>query len=60
MSIEDYKFDDFDVDHVNALEYNKGVGIVEVNFCGGNSLHLFKNDVIALAKHFKLTSDDLL
>ena len=59
MSIEDYKFEDEDVDHTRELTYNKVSGIVEIIFCNGNALHLFKNDVIALAKHFKLTSKDL-
>lgn len=57
MNIEEYKFEDEDVDNVNALEYNKGVGIVEINFCGGNCLHLYEDDVIALAKYFEITNN---
>ena len=59
LSIENYVFEDVDVDDINVLVFNKKSEIVEVNFYHGNALHLFKNDAIALAKHFKLTSDDL-
>ena len=61
MSIEKYKFEDIDTDHVYVVSnhfYDKG--FVEINFSNGNCFHLYEQDVIALAKHFKLTSDDLL
>ena len=59
MNIKDYKFNDHDVADVVTRTYSSGVEIVEVNFCGGNCLHLFKRDAIALAKHFGLSATDL-
>ena len=59
MSIESYKFNDRDVSDVATRTYTTRSEAIEINFCGGNCLHLFKQDVIALAKHFNLTSADI-
>lgn len=56
MSILNYEFSDMYMPKV--LNANDTAVCLEVNELAW--IGLDKNDVIALAKHFKLTSDDLL
>lgn len=59
MSIEDYEFSDSDVMDVSYVNGRLDeFGFVELNLYTDN-LHLQRDDVIALAKHFKLTANDL-
>lgn len=55
MSIEDYEFDDEDI---SVVDSTSDLDIIELSI--GACFYLERRDVIALAKHFKLTSDDLL
>ena len=56
MNILNYEFSDMYMP--KALNANETAVCLEVE--GLPWVLLYKNDVIALAKHFKLTSDDLL
>lgn len=56
MSIEDYDFKDImvkGVNHANKAGVNIGLR------CEASSVIIYKNDAIALAKHFKLTAEDI-
>jgi len=55
MKIEDYSFVDFSIGRVSSAN-EVGVAIETKR---SPWVALYKNDVIALAKHFKLTADDL-
>jgi len=56
MTIEDYEFSDIYMPKaLNANDTAVCLEVKELPWIG-----LDKQDVIALAKHFKLTSDDLL
>lgn len=56
MTIEDYEFSDMYMPKaLNANDTAVCLEVKELPWIG-----LDKQDVIALAKHFKLTSDDLL
>ena len=61
MSIEDYEFVDSDT---KALKYKDGLTLTYPDYVyhDGECLsvvNVYKKDVIALAKHFKLTEEDL-
>jgi len=56
MNIEEYKFSS---DSAFALVYQKGEVVVVYNDARDNYIGFTKSDVIALAKHFKLTADDI-
>lgn len=56
MSIEDYEFIDILVDRVWHSS-NNGVNIKLRS--KANSVIIYRKDVIALAKHFKLTASDI-
>jgi len=58
MSIDKHNFEDVDIDHVCVVGGPfDDKGFVEFNFSNGNCLHLYEDDVIALAKHFDLLED---
>jgi hypothetical protein len=54
MDIEDYEFDDEDI---SVVDSTSDLDIIELSI--GACFYLERRDVIALAKHFKLTVDDL-
>ena len=56
MSIEEYEFVDNQITDASPLKYASMVG---VDLESGESFCIHKLDVIALAKHFKLTADDI-
>ena len=56
MNIEEYKFSS---DLAYALTYKKSEVVVIYNEDRDNYIGLNKYDVIALAKHFQLTADDI-
>ena len=68
MNIEEYEFEDTQI-LLNAIGQYKGQGLsiyfhdifYDNNREDGNEVcfDLMKNDVIALAKHFKLTAEDI-
>jgi len=66
MSIEDYDFHDeqldLDFDNSDVNTVNMAVFYHDIRsstYESDVSFHLVKRDAIALAKHFKLTADDL-
>ena len=54
MSIEEYELSDREYSGASASEIN---GCVFISCCDG--VYLSKKDIIALAKHFNLTADDI-
>ena len=56
MKIEDYEFQD---GGINSIESANEIAVC-INVDDAPWVALFPDDVIALAKHFKLTADDIL
>lgn len=59
MSIVKHEFSDTDVKIIDSTSDLSNIELAVLPDAGG-FFYLEKRDVIALAKHFKLTSDDLL
>ena len=58
MNIEEYEFTDSEISKVTRYRLGKMVEIATKRQAHG-TIELRKSDVIALAKHFKLTLDDI-
>ena len=55
MNIKDHEFQD---GGINSIESANEIAVC-INVDGAPWVALFPDDVIALAKHFKLTADDI-